>query len=185
LTYDRDNKKDIELKSHRLKNTYKINNLISSESLMADPMEIHDNAIPLHTPTKTINLESDYPSTSSNHLIREYRFYHPINTTKYSPMEEQTEVYYFDPWLNKEKKKERKHSRFIECNRNFAQSLQNNASLSPFRRNKELSDEITSSFWDYLQKRTRVEVRKNELPDQINNEHANSVRYLNNFELIT
>ena len=141
--------------------------------MMAEPHEISDD-VQIKTPKCGLNLNDKWYKISSNKLNgTEYRFYNPIETTKYET--NLNDIYYYDPTANNTIKHESKHSRFMECSKNFSQSLHNNESMSPFRRKKELSDEIRTSFRDYLQRRTIVKRTGNEflIPKSYTNQASN------------
>ena len=140
---------------------------------MVGPIEICDkNHLNIWTPTKTILLENDFSlekyNSKQNHI--EYKFYHPIrgNSCTYSASDDQN-LYNKDHympdindetmygWELKESLNLLKKSRFNEFKINSSVSIKDDHSKSPFRANDEISDDITNSFWNYLQRRNRID----------------------------
>lgn len=176
LTYEKNNNNMFEMKSHRVNNNAKNSDYLNFNNMMAEPVEIPDDDTTLNTPVRTLVFNEEARKPDAPKIWNtEYRFYNPINSSASkdkhkSQTEKSNEVYYYDPAKNNKSQNEYKNNRFIEWSQKFSNSLNNNASNSPFRRNHELSEEITNSFWDYLYKRNKLEksgsevVIKNTLP---------------------
>lgn len=136
----------LKLKSHRIKGSH-YSNYLKNEESMVGPIEIEGAYEDHHTPVKTLFLEDeghDLQRLEARHLQSEYRFYHPIrgNSNGFSFQDEKNPVI----------------SSAFQRSINFSKG---EASVSPFR-HEEISEEITNSFWNYLQRRNRIDPSRKE-----------------------